>query len=557
MNIFKTKSVQFSQMLDDIKSWLSSYTGSVKVINNSTVFGQMLTVISALAHHLFLYIEDALVEQNKYTAQRKKSIYGLAAISGYEPSYGKASGVWIKIENNPSNAPLTDILMPNRTQIISASTGLYYNIVLDKPSVLIRSSRDHSNRYFYAVQGRFETQTFTSTGGYMYTQNLKYIGYIDVDHMEVRVNGEHWTREAGLYDMTPMSKTYMIKYNPIDGVDIIFGNNIYGMTLSAGDVIEVTYLLHDGEAGNLNVNEVSQFFFTSKLYDTTGIQVEPNEFLQVHMANENSISAGSNPESTETVKRMIGFNSRSLVMSDSNAYRVFLSKFAFVGYNRTWSEPGSLVVNSMIMKNYNLNVASGKEYFDLTEEDFKINDFQKTQLQNALVASGQQIAGSIFNILDIELVKYALFIYIKPIENEFDSVSMENQVRSVVGKFFGDIRSDSYIPKSDIINAIKNGVPGVDGVNCYILSERNESAIIDRSYEKKYKKYNQITGTWDSIKETVMLADGENPQLGLDAHGNIIVDENEEFPVLMGGWSWRNDRGELIKVVDPLSIVFE
>lgn len=42
-----------------------------------------MTVIAGIAHNIMLYIEDSLVEQNKYTAQRKKSVYGLASLSGY------------------------------------------------------------------------------------------------------------------------------------------------------------------------------------------------------------------------------------------------------------------------------------------------------------------------------------------------------------------------------------------------------------------------------------------------------------------------------------------
>ena len=38
-----------------------------------------------------VYIEDAFTEQNIETATRKKSIYSLAKISGYEPYYGSAA----------------------------------------------------------------------------------------------------------------------------------------------------------------------------------------------------------------------------------------------------------------------------------------------------------------------------------------------------------------------------------------------------------------------------------------------------------------------------------
>jgi len=53
------------------------------------------------------------------------------------------------------------------------------------------------------------------------------------------------------------------------------------------------------------------------------------------------------------------------------------------------------------------------------------------------------------------------------------------------------------------------------------------------------------------------LYDGENPGLGLDAHGNIKLSSDHEFPVLMGGWDWLNKEGDEVPVNDPLNIIFE
>ena len=50
---------------------------------------------------------------------------------------------------------------------------------------------------------------------------------------------------------------------------------------------------------------------------------------------------------------------------------------------------------------------------------------------------------------------------------------------------------------------------------------------------------------------------GENPMLGLDSHGNIVVDADNEFPVLMGGWDYQNMNNQEVTVVDPLTIAFE
>lgn len=557
MRIFNLKSVQFDQIISDCERWLSTATGSVKSINKNTVFGQLITVISAIAQNIFLYIEDSLVEQNKYTAQRKKSIYGLAAQSGYQPSNGKAAGVWVRFNPKTNNEVLSDLIMPNHTRLICSANGLYYNIVLDRDAIVLKQGMSLGDRYFYAVQGKFETQRFTTQGGKLAAINLQFIGYLDTDHLVVKVNGETWKQEASLYDMAPNSKTYTVRHNPVNGIDLVFGTDLYGKSLKANDVVVVSYLLHDGASGNVDVNENSYFVFTNNINDVSGVSVDPNQCFEIRFASEDSVAAGSNSESLEQVREMIGFNSRSMTLVDSNSYKAFLNRYAFVGYNKTWSEKGSMVINSMIMKNYKIAMTNGNDYFNLTENDFKLTNKQKSQIKNAISVSGMQIAGTIYNLLDIELCKYALFVYIKLKDDQTDHTIVSNKIRKVVGEFFGNINSDSYVPKSDIINVIKQEVDEVDGVNCYFLSEKNETALQTRSYIKETRKYIPSKGTWDIVKETVYLYDDENPMLGLDAHGNISIDEEHQFPVLMGGWDWVNKNGDEVMVVDPLSIIFE
>ena len=58
-------------------------------------------------------------------------------------------------------------------------------------------------------------------------------------------------------------------------------------------------------------------------------------------------------------------------------------------------------------------------------------------------------------------------------------------------------------------------------------------------------------------KKNVYLYDGENPNLGLDEHGNILLNDNYSFPVLMGGWSYLNSEEQLVAVTDPLIITFK
>lgn len=557
MRLFNLKSIQFSQILADINKYLAQSTGSVKSINKNTIFGQLMTVMAGLAHNVFSYIEDALTEQNKYTAQRKKSVMGLAAQSGYQPSYGKAAGVWIRMAHKPNNRTPLDLVIPEHQSILCSKNGLYYNLIFNKSAITVQSDTLMSDEYLYAVQGRFESQTFVVSGGPLYTQNFQFVGFVDTDYIEVTVNGTKWERRDSLYDMGANEETYHIQYNPGGGVDVVFGNGIHGRQLAEGDSINISYLLHDGESGNLEASGNIYFLFETPLHDISGEEVDGNGCLELQLATADAVAAGSDPETITQIRQMIGFNSRSLVLADSKAYTAWLNKYSFVGYNRTWSEPGSMVVHSLIMRNYKQDMASGLDYFSLTPEQFHLSDIQRTSIKNSILNSGCQLAGTTYNIVDVELCKYALYVYIKLKDSTTDHEVVATKIRKAVGEFFGNIQSDSYIPKSDIINLIKEQVEEVDGVNCYFLSERNETALQKRTYQDISYTYNPTTGTYHKKEVTVRLMAGENPGLGLDAHGNILIDQDNQFPVLMGGWDFQNQLGQEVDVVDPLNIIFE
>jgi hypothetical protein len=107
---------------------------------------------------------------------------------------------------------------------------------------------------------------------------------------------------------------------------------------------------------------------------------------------------------------------------------------------------------------------------------------------------------------------------------------------------------------------IKTQVEAVDGVDVYFLSEKNEEAMHNHYYTEKTYKYNPATGNYKIEKKNVFLYDDEDPGLGLDAHGNIWLDNNDQFPVLMGGWNcWQQANGTVAEshVTSPITIIIE
>lgn len=560
MKIFSLLEVQYNEFINSVKTYLSKTLSENGIsYGNNTIFGQLINVVSGIVQNIMLYIEDSLVEQNKYTAQRKKSIYGLAALSGYNPCYGKAAGVQLKISHKPNNSQNLGLIINNHEPLICTQNGLMYNIILPQESIILSVEKDNQARYVYAVQGKFETQEFVVHGGKYYTQNIRFLGNLDKDYIEVYVNEEKWESVAGFYDMAADGKQYIVKTSLVAGLDLVFGNDVHGRALKDGDIVKLTYLIHDGENGNIDVNADTIFVFANNLQDITGEELNGNNVFNVGFATTDSVSAGSNSESIEHVREMIGMNSRSLVLTDPKHYKELISKFSFCGYNRTWVEKGSLLVNSLIIKNYKIALNSGLDYFNLLEDDFILSNRQKSSIINYIENSGRQLAGMVYNIIDPVLYKYAIFLYVKLKSDNFERDYISNKIRQLIGDFFGDINSDSFIPKSDIIHLLKSNIPEIDGLDVYILSEQNETAIKNKRYNKTSYKFNYSTNQYDKFNETVYLYEGENPLIGLDSHGNIYLESDEQFPILMGGWSYTNEtNGEIqtVSINDPLNIVF-
>lgn len=553
MKIFSLLDTQYNRFSLSVKNHLSQVLSDFSSkYGNATIFGQMINVIGAVVQNIMLYIEDSLVEQNKYTAQRKKSIYNLASISGYEPSLGKTSSVQLKVSFTPNNYDSNNIVINNLERLVCTQNGLMYNIVLPQEALVLTPSSNHTN-ILKAVQGRFETQTFVVSGGKYYTINLSYNGNLDADYIRVSVNNKNWEKCSSFYDMDAEGLQYITKTSYSGGLDLIFGNSVHGKQLNNNDVVVVNYLVHDGEEGNLDTQEETYFVFDRPLRDIDGNEVDGNNIFKVTFASHDSVTSGSDSESKEYVRQMIGMNSRSLVLASPENYKCFINKFSFCGYNRTWSEKGSMIVNSMILKNFKLNLNSSADYFKLSENDLLLSENQKKSILDCIESSGQQLGGVSYNIIDPLIKKYALYVYVKMKNKHQDKEFIKNQIKALIGDFFTNINSDIFIPKSDISVLLKNNISDIDSIDLYFLSEENETAIRTGSYINTQYTYDPSLGTYKTKSESVYVYPGENPNLGLDEHGNIYLKSDREFPVLMGGWYFTNNEDQTV-VAQPITI---
>ena len=376
---------------------------------------------------------------------------------------------------------------------------------------------------------------------------------------------------------------YVVRYSPAGGIDIVIINDKITtnnkISEKNGDLIQVEYILHDGSIANfedvVNFNNINFIFTDTLVNPITGLDYNGSDIFDIQTYSQ---IPGTSPDSLEKVRALIGINSRTEVLTSPEHFKAFLSRFGSVGYSKTWSEPRSMRVFSRIVKNFRSKILQGYDnpnatYLKLTKSDFILSENEKKDIKIALNNSGQLLVGTLYDILDMDINRYALYVYVKLKNNtggttNQDQLSLKNNIENTIINFFIKTDIDGFIGKSEIINEIYENLTDtsikkhIDSIDIYIISEDLEKAKKSGFYDKKEYIYHPIQGYKYVNTKRIALPGLSNNSgskinetdlkyLGLDKHGNIDTTLTpNKLPILAGGFSWKNSSDQLI-YIDP------
>jgi hypothetical protein len=163
---------------------------------------------------------------------------------------------------------------------------------------------------------------------------------------------------------------------------------------------------------------------------------------------------------------------------------------------------------------------------------------EKEMTYEILNKSGRQVVTAETRIVDPTIKRYALNIVIRWFDN-YDKDSIRIEIRKNLDEYFLNVNRRDRIPRSDIISIIEN-VEGIDSVNVFFISEVNEQAIRDGFYFIPVYGTDPVTDQRVLIEnKKIVLKKGEDPQLGLDSFGDVII-ENNDIAIIRGGWKDRS-----------------
>ena len=555
MGFFQSSRLKASDLVQQAVEYLViKYEQAASVFTPASPFGQLLVVISNIAELIFTYISHTAEELNIRTAQNIESIQGLAQLTGHEAHRGgSAYGVMAVKLNATNEFEGNHLKIKNFSKFIINETGCVYFMNLPTDSIKLTVGGTFVSVPF--MQGEIETQTFTSNGTPLQSFNPVIKGMTDHDNVAVRVNGKEWKKVNSLYDMPiydddnpEASECFIVKTSPSIGISIFFGNNSFGQIPPDGALIEVVYIKTSGMTGNSNSTGLSYEFIDMGI-DEYGNEVNLNEVLIIETIAPPML--GTDYENPEFTKAIAPKASKSFVLATPENYVNFLSKynqFSFIYAYHTKDDDDITddnVVYLKIIPNIRKKLSSSEDYFEVPVSEFVLDKYERESIMAALENSGRMLIGSEVEIVDPEVKFFTINVILRYFNN-VDRSSISSNIRSVLNKYFLNINRSDIIPKSDLISLIE-AIDGVDTCDVFFITKDNEMA-------KKNGRY------YDEWGFSIPVASDEDPQVGFDDYGNIVMDKGCIY-IPRGGWRDANDNYYTVTPEEgkmgPLNIFFQ
>jgi len=545
--IFTTNKIEYQQLLNDVYTYLiDTYSQAQSVFSKASPYGQLLDVINNFSQLFFLYLEDAVVENNILTAQKQKSIYGLSRLVGHNPTRALSAQGTIRIKMKPgaqADINASYILFLNKTRLSCTNNGLDYFIQMG--NALGNTKVDSNNigfTSFKIIQGVLDTQTAISDGSPLQTYNFQTDRPIENDMVYVFVNGEPYDIKDSLYDMVKDQKQCMVKTGVAGGIDVIFGNEDYGFIPPFGNKVMVEYVKTNGFQGNIFGKSNSiQFKWTDPAYSNTGEEIDINEFFTTEI--EKPLILGADEEPIELTKLIAPKTSRSFVLANPDNYINLLSRFNYSYVDAyTTKDDGFVqddnVIYLFLLPDISRRLSKNADYFTTDIKNFYLDTDEKDAIISYINQSGRQIISTELSVVDPVIKRYAVNVFLR-IFDTVDTTTIKNDVINQITDYLINVTRRDRVPKSDLV-AIVEAINGVDSVDVTFVSQENEDAIIDGFYYRIEKTSSIVRSLTTETLKKITVAPGENPNLGLDEFGDIVIQQNEVH-IIRGGWYDRNN----------------
>lgn len=553
LKILTIASVRIEEFSTAIEEYLVGFFGKTRYLYTRTnIYGQLLQVSKDIANVLFFYHDDAVNENNILTAQKEVSVRHFAELSGYNVTRVLSSKGVIRMEIKPTFFSKfgTPVYIRRYATLKNSDNALLYLIDINEDQKVIDSTS--TNVYLSCIEGIVKQSNFTADGKPLFMCQLSDINIIESSHIKVTVNNIEYKKKDSLLDLMYNEEAYFIRIGYLEQYQVIFGNGINGKKLSKGDIVNIEYITASGEYGNFTETIYPTFEFVTGVFDSNGDQIDIKEHCNIR--KESGFLMGSNGDSVDSLRKVVGYNSRGNILIDARSFEAYLSKYSFLSKIRVWTLDSNRRINHMLLlPNIVQRLSNIEDYFTVPMEQFTIHGELKDNIINNIVQSELSYLTNELVWVEPIFLKYATLVYLEPdvpFANNRDIYTLIKQslIEIFVNVSFSRMTETQDIAKSNVISKIQEIVGDSCRISVIFVSQVNEEAKINGFYYTYDWKFNK------RVQTRIDVPFGTDPLVGLTERNDIDCTFDEEVPVLRGGFNMLSNSGEAVFITDPVNL---
>lgn len=539
--VFNRIELNYSNLTSQINNWLSSvYEKSNILFNSASPYGQILTVVKELFLQNILYLKNFVKQLDIEQSNSKRMIANIARISGHNPSRAISAKGTLKFKlkqgiNIDQTVAGGQVIIYDNTLIRNKSNNLYYTLKVGSDKNYY-SLLPGCQFFINVIQGKYESQTFTGDGtiSQSFQVTVSNNNIIDNFDYQVSLNGVNLQIRDHLYDMLENEYACYTRTGFNGGLDIYFGNGIYGIIPPIGSIIQVKYLLNNGLTGNILNNKLNDFAFIDDIYDSNGNILQPSQLFDIFI--ETDIQFASDGESIEYTKSVVPYVSRNFVLATPAQFIYHLKKlnmFSKVNAFNTLDMVKIDIDSDGSLDQININemylylipritdyFTQSVNYFNVPFDAFYLDDVEKQRIIKYLKIQGIVSITSNIKIIDPKIKRFIVNVFIRRFEDVTEDNIRENII-NVLSDYFANYNRYDRIVKADLISKLKL-IDGIDSVNLEFVGKENEDYHKDGAL---------LSSTQQNVLQSTYATTSNSVNISSNQYRNIIVAQESQNQV--------------------------
>ena len=571
--IFDYIEFKYSDLTKQITNWLSNlYNKSGLNYSSASPYGSILSVQEELFQHNMIYLKQATQIINIEETVNEKAIRNLARIAGYSASRAISATGTLKfvLKNNDVVDKIKGggFTITNKLLLRNKTNNLSYSVDLGSDQMTV-SIKGNTVFYLPIIQGIYTQSTVTGNGkpGQSYTIQTSNNSQVENFRYTISYNGTLLANRVNLYDMLPLEWACYTRTGFNGGLDVYFGTNDYGFIPGDGSTITVDFLVSNGKSGEILNPVANDWKIIGEVKDIEGNSLSLDKLFNITV--ETNIGFASDGDDAVSIKNNIPYTSKNFVLASPPQFIFHLSKLnmfskinafnkledndfslsetvvedslnqlkAYINTNKSKEQINNKMdqfLSDYAKNKNNLNdneiylylipdvtkyFSNNVNYFNIPLDVFYLDDDEQNKVLTYLNSTGIMSTTTDVIIIQPTIVKYIMHVYVRRFSNAKEDNIRQDTIQTLSNYLIKNTRFDR-MPKSDFIKLIKDNVSGVDSVDVYFVCQKNEDY------------HANATNLGISYNSELVL--------GLDSvHGDIVVNQ-DEYPIVRGGWKDRN-----------------